>query len=588
MGFLNKLKDKNFLKGASSFLGACLVNFIAGAIYSLCTLAVYEISYIKAMGGDVNIDHLSFYYPIEQFFQCVSSFLSGIIYKELGLHLTNLIGTISLLFGYLLMYLSKSLFLDLFSMVLGGIGTGIILYPATANTYNWFKDHIGIIVGIMETMISLGSFFFSLFGENIINKYEVQSDDVNNLYDYDIGKKIKDYLLIQLISLIVIFILSLILIFEKKEEETDTEIMSKIEKTDGVLAEDDKNEKANETEKKEETDDIPITYVNETNDDNLNNDGENELNKDNEEKKEEKGDENDKEKENEKEDKNIKKDENLNINEEKDKKELDNGEGGEDDDDDGKNTRPLISKKSQDEEEEVNLVSLLKFALKSPRLIIFISIVILQAPISNMAFTLYREIGEYKKIDQTYLQLVGSFYFIFEMLSSLVFGVLCDYIPIRYLLIFINGVGTMFGFVFCLTFKSGLLFLLIQNLLSFSSGGYDPIRECFLMKVYGEDVYIELNGYVSFLEAVIFNLITPLTYFIESAIGNKDAAYWILFVSFGILNLIALILSFIIKDAPIDLKSNYFDDKASRKLNISLRYFHNSFKNSFHTSFHMV
>ena len=80
------------------------------------------------------------------------------------------------------MYLSSSLFLDLFSMALGGIGTGIILYPATANTYNWFSEHIGIIVGIMETMISLGSFFFSLFGENIINKYEVQSDDIDNLY----------------------------------------------------------------------------------------------------------------------------------------------------------------------------------------------------------------------------------------------------------------------------------------------------------------------------------------------------------------------------------------------------------------------
>ena len=582
MGFFNKLKDKNFLKGASSFLGACFVNFIAGAIYSLCTLAVYEISYIKAMGGDVNIDHLSFYYPIEQFFQCISSFLSGIIYKELGLHLTNLIGTISLLFGYLIMYLSSSLFLDLFSMALGGIGTGIILYPATANTYNWFSEHIGIIVGIMETMISLGSFFFSLFGENIINKYEVQSDDIDNLYDYEIGKKIKDYLLIQLISLIVIFILSLILIFEKKEEETDTEIISKIEKTEGVLGEDDKNESADEAEKKEETDDIPITYINET--DNINNDTGNESSKNNEDKK----DQDVNEKENEKEDKNIKKEVNLNINEEKEKKELDIGDEGEDDDEEDKNKRPLISKKSKDEEEEVNLVSLLKFALKSPRLIIFISIVILQAPISNMAFTLYREIGEYKKIDQTYLQLVGSFYFVFEMISSLVFGILCDYIPIRYLLIFINGVGTMFGFVFCLTFKSGLLFLLIQNLLSFSSGGYDPIRECFLMKVYGEDVYIELNGYVSFLEAVFFNIITPLTYFIEEAIGNKNVAYWVLFVSFGVLNLIALILSFIIKDAPVDLKGNYFDDKASRKLNISLRYFHNSFKNSFHTSFHMV
>ena len=36
---------------------------------------------------------------------------------------------------------------------------------------------------------------------------------------------------------------------------------------------------------------------------------------------------------------------------------------------------------------------------------LFSAIVILQAPVSNMAFTLYREIGEYKKIDVKYQQM---------------------------------------------------------------------------------------------------------------------------------------------------------------------------------------
>ena len=46
-------------------------------------------------------------------------------------------------------------------MIFGGVGTGIIFYPSTTNAYEWFKDHNGIIVGIMETMISFGSFFWT-------------------------------------------------------------------------------------------------------------------------------------------------------------------------------------------------------------------------------------------------------------------------------------------------------------------------------------------------------------------------------------------------------------------------------------------
>ena len=73
-------------------------------------------------------------------------------------------------------------------MILGGIGTGIIFYPSTTNSYEWFKEHNGIIVGIMETMISFGSFFFAFIGEKIINKDEIPSSQEDNLYDFEVGK----------------------------------------------------------------------------------------------------------------------------------------------------------------------------------------------------------------------------------------------------------------------------------------------------------------------------------------------------------------------------------------------------------------
>ena len=48
---------------------------------------------------------------------------------------------------------------DIVSMVFCGIGTGIIYYPSTANVCEWFPKNNGIIIDIIETMISLGSFF---------------------------------------------------------------------------------------------------------------------------------------------------------------------------------------------------------------------------------------------------------------------------------------------------------------------------------------------------------------------------------------------------------------------------------------------
>ena len=76
------------------------------------------------------------------------------------------------------------------------------------------------------------------------------------------------------------------------------------------------------------------------------------------------------------------------------------------------------------------------------------------------------------------------------------------------------------------------------------------------MKVFGKDIYIELSGYVSFLVALSVNLLTPITYFVQSGLEEKDTAYWILFLSFGSLNLIGLILNFFLKETPIDFEEN--------------------------------
>ena len=557
--YINRiLKNKNLLKGISTVIGTGILNFIMGAVYSLSTLAVYELSYIKGKGGSVDIYLLTFYLPVEMIFQNITSFFSGTVYKKIGLHLTDLIGGIILLLGYLLMYFSVNFFQDMLSVILSGIGTGIILYPSTANAIEWFKNGNGLIVGIMESMISLGSFFYCYLGEKIINEKSVESNDVDNLYDFEIGKKFKDFMMILILCVILSFALSFFLMKEKKksdienyynfqkENNNNINIIPPISNNKENIKENNNNDKKNENNK------------NDLIEENKQNNESNEVN--------ESVDTNDS-----KEEKNNKIEElidpNYNINNNVNEKNNDetvkqklqqinhqqipvsynelNNENK------NKNAQ---SDKDKENQKQLKLKQAIKLAIKSKRLTLFVIIIILQTPIGNMAFSLYREIGEYKKIDIKYLQLIGSFSFIFECLSSLVFGLLCDYFTIKTLLFYINGIGTFFGFIYCFSFKNSFAFFLVQILLSFSSGGYYPVKDFFLLKVFPQDIYIELNSYVSLLVSISVNIYNFLSYFILSLISNKDIGFWILFISFGFLSLFGFILNCFTNEKEINLR----------------------------------
>ena len=576
--FLKRIfSNKNLIKAISTLIGAILLNFLIGAVYSLSTLAVYEISYIKAKGGSIDIYHLTFYYPIEVIFQCLTAFISGYIYKKIGLRSINLIGVIIIILGYGLMYFSSSLIEDLFSMMLGGIGTGLILYPSTTNCYEWFNEHNGLVVGIIESTISLGSFFFSFIGEKIINKNGQKSNDIDNLYDLEIGEKIKDFLIILILCLISAYILSIFLMYEKKKVEQELYYTFQKENKENIGNNINNNISIDNSDKKEIENKKQDLIDNEGEKNNENNEkGLNNTNI-NEEKKENNVEElidnqlNEKMNPN-----NINKNNSINNN-----KTLDNN---------GNSQIKHLTKEEIEKEKQISikvnnnieenknkpkkdiqnqtqkeLRQKIKYAIKSKRLILFVIVVLLQIPIGSMSFTLYREIGEYKKIDIKYLQLIGSFTFIFECLSSFVFGILCDYITIKNLLFFINGVGTIFGFLYCLTFNNSLIFFLVQILLSFSSGGYYPLKDFFLLKVFPKEIYIELNSYVSLLVAISINVCTSISYCLISFINNNDLSFWILFTSFGSLSMVGFILNCFTNENKINLKER-IDKKNQKKL----------------------
>ena len=471
-----KFKEKNILKGISTVFGASLINFFIGEIFALCTLVIYELSYIKQTDNSITIDHMTFYYPTEIFFQNFFSFISGILYKKFGLHTTNLIGIFTIILGHYIMYLSSSLYYDIISIIFAGSGIGIIYYPSTTNACEWFMNHNGIVVGILETMISLGSFCFSLIGERIINKEKIQSRFEDNLYDFEIGKKMKCYLVFLIMCSTTVYIISFLLMFDKQIDNNSNRESKEME---------------NSNESIELEDRLDDTFI--------------EKNHDN---------------------KKTEKQVELIVKEEKNE-----------------------NKSKKDE-----YIRLLIISGKSKRLILFCLISVLQFPVPAMIFSLYRGIGEYKKIDMKYLQLIGSINFIFEGLSGFIFGILCDYVNLKYLLLFINGVDTIIAFSYYYTFNNSFLYFFITSFTSFSAGGYYPFKDCYLLKVFGTFIYIELSSYVSFLKSFVVTIISPIAYYIETKIEIKDNAYWILFMTLAVMNLIGTILGLFINDSPFNYK----------------------------------
>lgn len=474
--FFVKLKDKTFLKGIGSVIGACLLSFITGAIYSVCQISIYQISYIHNNNSESKVtpDNDVFYYPIEKFVETISTFCSAILYKILGLHYTNLIGIISLFISYLILLLSKSFSADMVSIVFGGIGTGIINYPSTANACEWFTDNNGIIIGLIETSLSLGSFFFNLIGEKIINPDNSEPTIKDGNYSYytpEISQKFKTFMIYLIIIFIVIYISSFFLTFKKTEDVFKDTKNIKV----GLLLEENNN----------------------NNNEYIENDSQNQK--------------------------------------PFDEKQLE-----------------LISNNVEPEKEKKDFKKMLFAAIKSKALLIFTLIIVVEGPLSSMIFALYRTIGEEKKINQLFLNTIGPINFIFECVGNFIFGILCDYVSKKHLLIFVNGIDTIIAFFYCLTFKSNVMFFIFTNMASFISGGVYSIKDYYLIKVFGVDLYIELIGYVNFFASIVVIALTPLSYHLQNKDKDENASYWLLFCIFGVLNLIGLALSFLTTEEPLD------------------------------------
>ena len=226
-----KKKNPNTVFGILCLIGGCILYFVLPSIYSFHTFAVYQTSYIKHHGGNANIAFTMFYYPVTLLFQSICGLVAGSIFAKVGVHWSNLIGVGIYIIASVIMYISSNFILDMLSSALSGIGISILMFPCAINTCKYFMNRVGLINGIIITCQSIGTTIFTYIGERMINPDNAQSDPIDHLYNDNIAKNVKNFLLLQILCLVCSFVICEMLTKsydEKNQEKCSIKFLFKV------------------------------------------------------------------------------------------------------------------------------------------------------------------------------------------------------------------------------------------------------------------------------------------------------------------------------------------------------------------------
>ena len=202
-----KKKNPNTVFGILCLIGTCIICFVFPSLFSFHTFAIYQTSYIKHNGGDASVIYTIFYYPVTLFIQSIMGLFAGMIFAKVGVHWSNLIGSVIYILAAIIMYISTRFYLDMISSVLYGIACAILAFPSSINTCKYFMNRVGLINGIIATIQSVGTTVFTYLGEQMINPDNIPSDPVDHLYNKDIASRVKYFLLLQIFCVLGAYII---------------------------------------------------------------------------------------------------------------------------------------------------------------------------------------------------------------------------------------------------------------------------------------------------------------------------------------------------------------------------------------------
>ena len=595
---LYEAKKKLTLRdGILTLVGNELHRISFGCLMVIFNLTTYLMSYLRHYQEEktITLQYTYFIGPIMSITMGLFTPTVGYLEHKLGLKFSIILGSLLNLWFCIILYLSKNYYFDLFAFFINSLGSSMGALMSR-NMMGYFFHVRGKLSGILSVVGSLVSSAYNVIGEKwIVNPNSEEATVQGGYYTFEVCQNLLVFLRFCWVCITIGTILTVIFVvpydpkkhvrlfapknfkgfdkekmkhFNKKEFKKDKNQVD--DKIGPLMPEEEKKENKKDTDKDAENNDI------------INIDKEKEI------KEEER-------------DKVNPKDIKLNVkNKKKNKKDdfsktasvpaflitdkdklLYNSllnENNNEENNEVKVDRPLKKKRSQSvsykqsrlksplmniipeieaaafvpsekpRKKKFNL-QLIKSALKSRRVLFLFLMGVFSSPLGNFLGSTWRPLGIRKGIPTKYLQDIGTYRPFITCAASLIFSTLSDYCPFRYLYFLFSLLSTIVGVTFCFTLNSPFFFTFIILLNSVVFTGKMSITGPHYMKVFGLKYYIEIGGVIGLSRVFMSPLCTIFIFIFESYIAApngkqvSDTPYLILFVTTGLLNVVAAVLS---------------------------------------------
>ena len=596
-------KRQTIRDGILTLIGNEFHRIASGCIMVIFSLTTYLMSYLRhyQTKKTITLQYTYFIGPVMSITMGLFTPTVGMIENKLGLKLSLILGSLLSIWSVIILYLSKNYYIDLFAFFVNSLGSSMSAL-LSRNLMGYFFHVRGKLTGILSVVGSFVSSAYNIIGEKwIVNPHSEEAIIDRSYYSFEVCENLLTYFKFCCLVLSIGTLLTVIFIvpFDKKKHvmlfvpkgfkgfdkskmrQFDKPKMKQFDKKTEIKKEDIDQQKIGpiipDDEKSEKSEKKKIAKV------------------------EEKQENENKEEENIKIDEIVKKENPKKDKKDKNKKDfsktssvpaflitnkdkllfssgvMENDENSEGDD----NIKiPLQKKRSQSiSYKEINTAAKLplinvipemevvavanpnrgkrnKFnihfimkALKSRRVLFLFLMGLFSAPLGNFLMSTWRPIGIRKGVPTRYLQNIGTYRPFITCATTLIFSTLTDYVPFRYLYVIFSVLSSIIGVTFCFTFDSPVLFTIIILLNNVVFTGKMAITGPHYMKVFGLKYYIEIGGVIGLSRVFMSPLCTVFIFLFETYIaapeGGKpvsDTPYIILFVTTGLLNIIAAIL----------------------------------------------
>jgi MFS family permease len=599
-------RRKTIRDGILTLIGNEFHRISFGCLMVIFSLTTYLMSYLRHYQTEktITLQYTYFIGPVMSITMGLFTPTVGMIENKLGLKLSLILGSLLNLWSVIILYLSKNYYIDLFAFFINSLGSsvGALL---SRNLMGYFFHIRGKLAGILSVVGSFVSSAYNIIGEKwIVNPHSEEAVVDRSYYSFEVCENLLTYFKFCCFVLSIGTLLTVIFIvpYDKKKhimlfapkgfkgfdkskmKQFDKPKMKQFDKKKVIKKEDIDQQKIGPIMPDDEKSEKKEAGIN------------------NEKIEEKKGNEN-KEEENIKIDEIVKKEIPKKDKKDKNKKDfsktssvpaflvtnkdkllfnsgiMENDESSEEND----NIKiPLQKRRSQSiSYKEINTAAKLplinvipemevvavarprpnrgkrnKFnihfimkALKSRRVLFLFLMGLFSAPLGNFLMSTWRPIGIRKGVPTRYLQNIGTYRPFITCATTLIFSTLTDYVPFRYLYVIFSVLSSIIGVTFCFTFNSPILFTCIILLNNVVFTGKMAITGPHYMKVFGLKYYIEIGGVIGLSRVFMSPLCTVFIFLFETYIaapeGEKpvsDTPYIILFVTTGLLNIIAAVL----------------------------------------------